>query len=193
VLLAKITDESGINISNTGIGQDISALLNSKEEFVLNDFFKADLDTYQSGWVRYPIDNLEEGKQTITMKVWDVYNNSSDATLDFYVFDGDRLTLSQVLNYPNPFKESTTFLIDHNQPGATLEVTIRIFDRQGKLVHQILTKYENSPSSIENATWNGTNDLGIGLNSGIYLYQVVVKSLTSGDKNVENKKMILIK
>ena len=193
VLLAKITDKSGINISNTGIGQDISALLNSKEEFVLNDFFKPDVDTYQSGWVRYPIDNLEEGKQTITMKVWDVYNNSSDASLDFYVFDGHRLTLSQVLNYPNPFKESTTFLIDHNQPGATLEVTIRIFDRQGKLVHQILTKYENSPSSIENTTWNGTNGHGIELNSGIYIYQVEVKSLTSGDKNVENKKMILIK
>ncbi len=193
VLLAKITDESGINISNTGIGQDISAQLNYQEEFILNDFFKADVDTYQSGWVRYPMDKLKEGKQTITIKVWDVYNNSSNASLEFYVFDGDRLTLNQVLNYPNPFRESTTFLIDHNQPGATLEVAIRIFDIRGKLVHQIFTKYENSPSSIEDTAWNGTNGYGIELKSGIYLYQVEVKSLTSGDKNVENKKMILIK
>ncbi len=193
VLLARITDKSGINISNIGIGQDISALLNSQKEFVLNDFFTADLDSYQSGWVRYPIDDLDEGKQTINVKVWDVYNNSNDASLDFYVFDGDRLELSRVLNYPNPFRESTTFLIDHNQPGATLEVEVRIFDQQGKLVHQILTNYENSPSSIEGTTWNGTNSNGIELKRGIYLYQVIVKSLTSSDKNIENRKMILIK
>ncbi len=193
VLLAKITDESGINISNTGFGQNISSVLNSKQEIILNDFFKADVDTYQSGWVRYPIDNLEEGKQTITLKAWDIYNNSSDTSLEFYVFDGNRLTLGKVLNYPNPFTESTTFLIDHNQPGAELEVEIRIFDRQGKLVHKILTNYENSPSTIDGTTWNGTNNHGIQINSGIYLYQVIVKSLTSGDNYIENKKMILIK
>ena len=152
VLLAKISDESGINISNTGIGQDISALLNSNEEFILNDFFKADLNTYKSGWVRYPINNLEEGKQSINLKAWDVYNNSSTANLDFYVYDGAELTIGQVLNYPNPFNQKTTFRIDHNQPGATLEVEIRIFDKQGKLVHQIMTNYENSPSSIDDNT-----------------------------------------
>jgi hypothetical protein len=193
ILLARLNDENGINISNSGFGQDISAVLNADREFILNDFFTADLDSYQSGWVRYPLNDLEEGQHTITVKAWDVYNNSVDASLEFFVFDGSRLSLNQVINYPNPFNESTTFLIDHNQPGATLEVEIRIFDQMGQFVDKILTIHENSPSTINDITWNSLNNTGLQLNNGIYLYQVIVKSTTSGDKNVENQKMILIK
>ena len=50
------------------------------------------------------------------------------------------LTIGTVKNYPNPVKDFTTFLIDHNQPGSDIEVTIRIFDQQGKLVHQIFDR-----------------------------------------------------
>ena len=143
--------------------------------------------------MRYPLNDLEEGQHTITVKAWDVYNNSVDASLEFFVFDGSRLSLNQVINYPNPFNESTTFLIDHNQPGATLEVEIRIFDQMGRFIDKILTFYENSPSTINDITWNSLNNTGFQLKNGIYLYQVIVKSTTSGDKNVENQKMILIK
>ncbi len=193
LLLARLTDESGINISNSGLGQDIVAEIDSDQEIILNDFFTADIDSYQSGWVRYPIDRLEEGKHTLTLKAWDIHNNSNISSLEFQVFDGSRLAIGEVKNYPNPVKDFTTFLIDHNQPGTELEVTIRIFDRQGMLVHQISTKYENSPSTINDTTWNGANGQGTPLKNGIYLYQVIVKSTTSGDINVENQKMILIK
>jgi hypothetical protein len=193
LLLARLSDESGINIYKSEFGQDITAVLDSGEEIVLNDFFRTDVDTYQSGWVRYPIIDLPEGKHTLTLKAWDIYNNSSTSSLDFFVYDGARLTIGELLNYPNPFSEKTTFLIDHNQPGSDIEVTIRIFDRQGKLVHQILTNYDNSPSTINDTSWDGTNGQGFPFEDGIYLYQVIVKSNTSGDKNVENQKMILIK
>ncbi len=193
LLLARLTDENGINISNTGLGQGITAVLDADGEVILNDFFKADLDSYQSGWVRYPINNLTEGKHTLSLKAWDVYNNSNEASLEFYVFEGSRLTIGTLKNYPNPFSDITTFLIDHNQPGTSLEVTIRIYDRQGKLVHQILTNYENGPSTINDITWNGTNGHGVQIENGVYLYQVIIKSNTSGYKNVENQKMILIK
>lgn len=193
LLLARLSDESGINISKSGLGQDISAVFDSGEEIILNDFFMADIDAYQSGWVRYPVNGLAEGKHTVTLKAWDIYNNSNTSSLDFFVYDGARLTIGEVLNYPNPFSEQTSFLIDHNQPGTDLEVNIRIFDRQGKLVHQIFTNYKNSPSAINDITWNGTNGNGVPMEDGIYLYQVTVKSNTSGDKNVGNQKMILIK
>jgi hypothetical protein len=197
VFLARLTDESGINTSGIGLGNGINATLNSEQQFILNDFFTADLDSYQSGWVRYPLDKLENGKQTITLKVWDIYDNSSEASLEFHVYDGSSLNISELYNFPNPFDESTTIFLDHNQPGADLEVTVRIFDRQGKLVDQLITNYENSPSTIKDITWNGKNGGGVQLENGIYLYQVTVRSnvrsKTSGNKNVANQKMILIK
>jgi hypothetical protein len=193
LLLARLTDESGINISNSGLGQDIVLEIDSEQEIILNDFFTADIDSYQSGWVRYPMDGLQEGEHTLSLEAWDIHNNSSVSSLEFIVFDGAGLSIGEVKNYPNPVKDFTTFLIDHNQPGSDLEVTIVIFDQQGKLVHQISTKYPNSPSTINDVTWNGTNGQGTPLKNGIYLYQVIVKSTTSGDINVENQKMILIK
>ena len=91
LLLARLTDESGINISNSGLGQDIVAVVDSDQEIVLNDFFSADVDSYQSGWVRYPLDNLKEGKHTLTLKVWDIHNNSNVSSIEFQVFDGARI------------------------------------------------------------------------------------------------------
>lgn len=193
VLLVRLTDESGINTLSTGSGQDITATLDSGQEFILNDFYKADPDSYQSGWVSYPLNNLKNGKQAVTLKVSDIYGNSSEAKLDFFVYDGASLNISELYNFPNPFNESTAFFIDHNQPGEDLEITVSIFDRQGKLVHQILTSYENSPSTIRDIIWNGTNGGGVRQEDGIYLYQVSVRSKTSGNKNVVNQKMILIK
>jgi len=192
VFLARITDESGINIANSS-EQGLTALLDGEKEFILNDFYTADQDSYQSGWIRYPFNRLNDGLHTVTLTVWDTYGNPSESTLSFYVNEGNGLTINELHNFPNPFNESTSFFIDHNRPGDDLEVNIRIFDRQGRLVHQILTNYENSPSTIRDLKWNGTNDGGAPLESGLYLYQVIVKSASSGNKNVSNQKMVLIK
>ena len=193
LLLARLSDENGINIASSGFGQDITAALNSDKPFILNDFFTADVDSYKTGWVQYPINSLSEGRHIITLKAWDIYNNSTEESLEFYVFEGSRLALNKVLNFPNPFDQQTTFLIDHNQPGADLTVEIRIFDQMGKLVDKMVTNYENSPSTISDVSWNGTNGHGGQLVKGIYLYQIIVTSTSSGDKKIENKKMILIK
>jgi hypothetical protein len=193
LLLAKLFDENGINIAISGFGQDITATLNSDQQFILNDFFTADVDSYQTGWVRYPLDNLSVGRYNVTVKAWDIHNNSSEESLEFYVFEGSRLALNKVLNFPNPFDQQTTFLIDHNQPGADLRVEIRIFDQMGKLIDQMVTDYANSPSTINDITWDGTNGHGLQMNRGLYLYQIIVTSSSSGDKKIENKKMILIK
>ena len=50
VLIVKLFDESGINTSS-GVGHDIVAILDGDETnpYVLNDYYVADLDSYQSG------------------------------------------------------------------------------------------------------------------------------------------------
>ena len=78
VLLAKIFDENGINTVGNGIGHDVTAILdgNSSDPYVLNDYYVADLDSYQSGEIRFQFDELAKGLHTLEFKVWDVNNNS---------------------------------------------------------------------------------------------------------------------
>ena len=62
-LFARVFDGSGINTSGNGIGHDVKAILDgdASHPFVLNEYFVSDLDTYQSGTIRFPFSQLEEG------------------------------------------------------------------------------------------------------------------------------------
>src|SRR5690606_41325531 len=101
-LLAKLQDDNGINTAS-GIGHDIIAIIDGDETnpFVLNDYYKANVDDYTSGEVTYPFRDLEPGLHTLTLKAWDVYNNSSVTEIQFHVHDKDeKLVINNVLNYP---------------------------------------------------------------------------------------------
>ncbi len=91
-MLAFVSDASGINTVGTGIGHDIVAILdgNTDKPIILNDFYESDLNSYTSGTIRYPFHNLEEGLHTLSLKVWDVFNNSAEAYLEFTVVSSGR-------------------------------------------------------------------------------------------------------
>ena len=107
-LLAYVEDESGINTVGSGIGHNIVATLDGSKEFILNDYYEADLNNYRKGKINYPFYNLESGYHTLTLKVWDIHNNSSTATIEFMI-NGE----TEATNYPNPFYNSTYFVFEH--------------------------------------------------------------------------------
>ena len=63
VLIVKLSDSSGINTMGAGIGHDIVATLDNDNNrfFLLNDFYQSDLDSYQSGSVRFQLPELAPG------------------------------------------------------------------------------------------------------------------------------------
>lgn len=76
-------------------------------------------------------------------------------------------------NYPNPFNPETT--IKFGIPGSTSErvqVTLRIYNLQGKLVRTLVN--EEKQPGYHSITWNGTDDAGNTAPSGLYLF--VLKS-----------------
>ncbi|MGE5943789.1 MAG: type IX secretion system sortase PorU, partial [Flavobacteriales bacterium] len=134
-LLVKLEDINGINTAS-GIGHDIVAIIDGDETnpFILNDYYQTEVDDYQKGIATYPFRDLAPGLHTLTLKAWDVYNNSSIAEIQFIVFDKDQeLVINNVLNYPNPFVNYTEFWFNHNSSDA-LDVSIQIFTVSGKLV-----------------------------------------------------------
>jgi len=181
-LLAYLHDPYGINTTGNGIGHDITSTLNGDRinAVILNEYYLADKDSYSSGTVRYPYKDLPLGKHTVTVKVWDIFNNSATKSLDFIVVESFGMLLENIYNYPNPFFDETFFNIEHNRPDQELEVVIRIYDMMGKLV-TVLQKQSNSTGyRLEPLSWQGNSMGGATLGSGIYVYKVLVR-----DKNGE--------
>jgi len=196
LLLAQLNDEHGISISSSGLGQTITAELFYEETgesrtFVLNDFYQADIDNFQSGWIRYPLEGLEEGKYWLTLQAWDTYNNSGMAELSFRVGEDGRLWVADAYNYPNPFSEVTRFVLDHNQPGTILDVTIQIYSNQGELVHQMYTTQSEATTRLNNLYWDGRTTAGAHLPSGIYYANIKIRNTQSNIVEQKTHQLII--
>lgn len=193
VLLAHVYDEHGINMVGSGLGHDIVAILDQETDdaVVLNDYYEADLDSYQSGKVEYPFSELEEGKHTLTFKVWDVYNNSSEATIEFVVVKSDDIVLKHVLNYPNPFTTNTEFWFEHNQPGRPLNVNLKIFTVSGKVVKSINRTVQTEGYRSNSIAWDGLDDFGDKIGRGVYVYKLKVSN-SDGSTAEKIEKLVVL-
>ncbi|MEX2595482.1 MAG: type IX secretion system sortase PorU, partial [Salibacteraceae bacterium] len=193
-LYAELRDENGINMAGSGIGHDLTAILdeNTSNTLVLNEYYESDVDSYQSGKVRYPFSSLEEGKHSLKMKVWDVNNNPSDAYLEFVVANDEKLALDHVLNYPNPFTTNTDFYFEHNKPGQNLDVRIEVFTVAGKLVKTLDGQFGSNGYRIGPINWNGRDEYGDVIGKGVYLYRVSVKTIL-GESVEKYERLVLLK
>ncbi len=192
-IYAELYDEMGMNTSGVGIGHDIAAILdeNYQEQYILNDYYEATVDDYQSGIVRYQLRDLENGEHFLSLKVWDVFNNSSEASISFIVENGDDMILKSVYNYPNPANEYTYFQYTHNAPDEDHEVTLEVFDLSGRLVARISeTRYESGYVSNP-LEWNLRSSGNSILSPGIYPYRLRVK--TSLGTAYINQKLIILR
>ncbi len=193
-LLACVTDNTGINSTGSGIGHDITVILDGEviNTTVLNDFYapgsgngciNSSFLDYQKGSVLYPFQNLKPGEHQLTFKVWDINNNSTTQTLNFIVKDpnAENLVIKKLLNWPNPFTNKTFVQFEHNCDDI-LDVNVQIFTITGKLVRTLSTTVTSDPflegyrtnrTAIE---WDGNDDFGSPVGKGTYIYKVLVRS-----------------
>lgn len=193
ILIVRLSDSSGINTVGTGIGHDIIATLdnNSNQFYTLNDFYESELDSYQKGIIHFQLPQLEEGIHTLTIKAWDVANNSAEYVLTFRVVNSSELVINHVLNYPNPFTTHTQFWFEHNRPGENLLVTIRIMTVTGKVVKSIYQTINTPGNRSYQIEWDGKDDYGDKAARGVYLYDLEVKT-SDGKKARKLEKLVLL-
>ena len=193
-ILAIVADSNGVNTVGNGIGHDITAQLDDDPDkiFVLNDFYESDLDSYQSGRVVYPLTGLTNGRHTLKLRVWDIYNNSSEAYTEFVVAESATLALNHVLNYPNPFTTRTSFFFEHNRPCNTLDVQIQIFTVSGKLIKTIDRTIACEGYRVDDIEWDGRDDYGDAIGKGVYVYRLKIKDL-DGSSAEKYEKLVLLK
>lgn len=209
-VLVKISDKNGVNTVGTGIGHDIAGTLDNdtKNTLVMNDFYTADLNSYQSGEARYPLNNLSEGMHTIVVKAWDVYNNSSEGSTEFIVSTSAEMALAHVLNYPNPFTTRTEFMFEHNMPGQMLDIMIQVYTVSGRLIKTIRQSVMPEMFAFSGAGcneggtaggyrvnsiyWDGKDDFGDPIGKGVYVYKLSVQA-ANGLKADTFEKLVILK
>lgn len=192
-MLAFISDSSGINAVGSGIGHDMIVTLDNKADktYTVNDYYKNDLNSFQQGKVTYPFKDLTPGPHTLKFRVWDVHNNSAEAFTDFIVAESAQLALDHVMNYPNPFTTSTTFMFEHNHPFTEMDAQVRIFTVSGKLIKTIQGKIFNEGYRSEELKWDGLDDFGDKIGKGVYVYQLKVKAPDGSSADKFEKLVIL--
>ena len=92
----------------------------------------------------------------------------------------EEVTLHQ--NYPNPFNPSTTikYLLKKNA-----EISLSISDLNGKLISTLFEGYQSAGNKL--FTWDGTNQSGQKITTGLYVYRLQVNGIA------QSKKMIYLK
>jgi hypothetical protein len=85
-------------------------------------------------------------------------------------------------NHPNPFNPSTTFRYSLNEDT---HVSLQVYSLLGQLVATVVD--EGQVAGYKTVVWDGSNDIGQRVASGVYIYRLTAGSL------VETKSMILLK
>ncbi|MBP5400908.1 MAG: type IX secretion system sortase PorU [Bacteroidales bacterium] len=189
-LLVKLKDDYGINTTGNGIGHDLVAIIDGKEQTVLNNYYEAERDSFNCGTVRYPYEKLATGSHTVKVRAWDILNNASESELEFVVVNDEGPVLDHVLNYPNPFTTNTSFFFEHNLPGTELDILITIYTISGKVVKTINTQQVTEGFRSRPIPWDGRDDFGDRLGRGTYLYRLKVR--TPDGKQAEKFEKIVI-
>ncbi|MBN2226772.1 MAG: T9SS type A sorting domain-containing protein [candidate division Zixibacteria bacterium] len=102
------------------------------------------------------------------------------------VEDNDEPILPKILsvaqNYPNPFNPATT--ITYTLPTAT-EVSVDIYNILGRKTRTLVSERQRAGSHT--VIWNGTDDHGLDVASGVYFYRIIAGTET------RTKKMVVLK
>jgi hypothetical protein len=85
-------------------------------------------------------------------------------------------------NYPNPFNPTT--VIDYALPKAC-EVSIKVYNILGQEVRNLAN--ERQEAGYKSTVWDGKDDQGQEVSSGIYFYRIVAGNF------IKSKKMVLLK
>lgn len=171
---ANLYDKNGINTAGAGIGHDLMLIIDDDPKMIysLNEYFTASNNSYQAGQVSYLMEELANGPHSLTFRAWDLLNNSTTKSLNFIVEAGLDPSIYNVTTYPNPVQQSGVvhLIVNYDQPDELIETEIYLYNTAGQMVY---SHKQDNPDAVS------INLPSLGLNTGVYIYSVKIKSASS--------------
>lgn len=192
LFIASVSDESGINFSSAGIGHNMTLTLDNNTTYsdVSSYYTAIEADKGSAGNINYALSDLENGHHTLKLKVWDVFSNSSEKTINFNVVSGLKPEINEIKAFPNPAATTTSFIITHNRPDATVTITVEVFNLMGQRVWSNTQSGRSSMFSSFPITWDLTDYSGSRLQRGIYIYRATI-STDGHQESTKSKKLAI--
>lgn len=151
-LIGRLSDESGINLSTSGIGHEITAELHKEtpEVYILNENYEAAPNDFTTGTVNWLFSELLPGTYSVTLKAWDTHNNSGESTIQFKIADPNEIKISDAYIFPNPsVSGGDAFLaIRHSAAGRDVEIEATLTDILGRSLYSKEFKVTNTLAQI---------------------------------------------
>ena len=192
VLEQETQDSTTLEITNTGGGTlNYTISIENQPDWISLEQYEGSLDEAETDTVNIYFNTSGMSVDNYDCMLNILYNYYNYDSVPVYLevtplinIEDNLQQKSPVLsdNYPNPFSNSTTFEIFLNEPS---EIIIEIFNINGQLVKTI--SKGNVLSGLHTYKWDGRNNNGVELESGIYFYRL------KAGKNVLRKKMVLVK
>ena len=177
VLIADLADSSGINLTGSA-GHEIMLIADEDQEFDITEYFEYQTDSYTTGSLEHQLEYLAPGLHQMKLRAWDSFNHPYQIEFTIETADiepgGDYLT--DILNYPNPFADTTAFTFKILEPA---EVEIKIYTVAGRLIKTLGPKYCTPVFVYDQFNWNARDQEGDRVANGVYLYKV--KAQFSGE------------
>ena len=190
-LTANIHDPQGIYHYNTALGRNMTLAIeseNSCNAMIVNEFFEQTADDYTSGTLSVDL-NLPEGRNVLTLKAWDTHDNSNAASIIVDIERVNNKTLKNVRNYPNPFSDKTCFTVEYDKLSVTADVVIEVYNVAGSRVNTLT--YNNLATPYLRMEWDGCDENGRLLQSGIYIYKVYLNDSEGNDYHTTQRMIII--
>lgn len=177
ILFARVSDDSGINLSDAGVGHRMSAIIDGNLIFDdVNAYFTSDPDAEGAGTVQYPLKDIAAGKHQLLFTVWDNANNVSKQTIDFNVGAATEPAIISLTASANPAVTDVTFRLVTDRPNSKLSCTIGVYDLNGRCVWSNTTASTTDFESNISARWDLRDSSGNRVPRGIYLYRATVET-----------------
>lgn len=191
VVRAIFYDESGISVSEAGIGHNITLDLDGKTYYDdVAQFFVPDENEPGKGSLTYPLGEVAQGDHTLRFTVWDNANNSSTAILKFSISALWKPTIEILTTDVNPATSSVNFIVGTDGSIGTMECNIEVYDIWGRRVWRDTAPSLTGSSARTSLNWNLCDYGGSRVPTGIYLYRALIKTGTGATVS-KTKKLIV--
>lgn len=195
VLGVELQDNSGLNVSGTGIGHDLLLMVDNlpQSTYVLNGYYEANSGSATSGKVSYVLPELSEGAHSLFFRAWDIQNNSSSKTINCVVKKGHapRIFDLYTKNIVKQTAANVKFMLRHDRPNTNVTIKISVFNLSGVEV------WSHSESGLADLTeafpidWNLKTNSGAIITPGMYLYRATIYT-DSAQETTLTKKLFVI-
>ena len=176
LLLATIADSSGVNFSQAGIGHSMTLTLDGTKSYndLVNYYTPMFADQGTRGSISYQLNDLATGFHSLRLRVWDVYNNMSEKTINFNVINGLAPEIADIYSLYNGSDNELFFYVKHNRPDAVVSVAIEVFDLMGRLVWSTTQSGRSDMFTSTPVVWNLLDRGGCRVPNGIYIYRATI-------------------